>query len=63
MNFVVNGTTPAVTNGIVSPSIIGQDSGTTGTFLTYGNNGFAPFTLHMVVNGKSMRTAANVEPQ
>jgi hypothetical protein len=26
-------------------------------------NGFAPLTLHMVVNGKAMRTAANVEPQ
>lgn len=31
--------------------------------LTNPYNGFAPFTLHMAVNGKAMRTAANVEPQ
>jgi autotransporter-associated beta strand protein len=41
--FIINGTAPTVTNGIVNTAIVGQndDSNASGDFLTYGANGFA----------------------
>jgi autotransporter-associated beta strand protein len=41
--FVVNGTAPVVTNGMVAPSFVGQDgdANRSGDFLTYGSGGFA----------------------
>lgn len=40
--FVVNGTPPPVVNGMVAPSIVGQDNDAnrSGDFLNYGVNGF-----------------------
>lgn len=41
--FVVNGTAPQIMNGMVAPSLVGQDhdSNRSGDFLTYGAGGFA----------------------
>lgn len=62
-SFIVNGTAPATTNGIVSPSIIGRNStiDSTGTFLTYGaagTTGFSPFTGY-TTESASYTPAAN----
>ncbi len=48
-SLIINGNggnLPPLTNGIVSPSIVGQnnDSSASGDFLTYGSNGFAKAT-------------------
>ncbi len=47
-NFVVNGTPPAMTNGIVAPSIVGLDNSPganqSGYFLTYGASGKTGFS-------------------
>lgn len=47
--FLVNGTTPGVTNGMVAASIVGQDNDAnrSGDFLTYGAGGFARTTAYV----------------
>ncbi len=59
--FIVSGTTPTVTNGMVAPFYLGATNGGGGaaTFLTYGANGFTPIAYDITGSGFGASTSTS----
>lgn len=59
--LLINGTTPAMTNGMVAPYYLGAANGSAGAgiFLTYGGDGFTPVTYDVTGSDLTSSTSTS----